>query len=285
MKKKTAAREFYPAALTIAGSDSGGGAGIQADLRTFNAFGVFGCSAITAVTSQNPLRVDRIGAIDPAGVIAQIDAVCSAIPLVWAKSGMLFNTGIVEAVAEAVKRRGLKLICDPVMVSTSGAPLLEKSAAETVRDKLIPAAAWITPNLPEAELLLGAGIPDEPAMIRAAREFHDRWGVSVLLKAGHRAGNGDEIADIICRSGEVFRLISPRLELTGHCGHGTGCTLSSALTAGFALSFSWKQALCEAKSFVYGSLSERVELGDGIEAMYPPTEDTIKLIRLEAVSR
>ena len=281
MKKKTSEPCYYPSALTIAGSDSGGGAGIQADLRTFNAFGVFGCSAITAVTSQNPLRVDRIDPIAPAGVTAQINAVCDVIPLRWAKSGMLFNAEIVEAVAAAVAERRLQLVCDPVMVATSGAVLLESGAVKMVRERLIPVAEWITPNLPEAELLLEHRIDDEAGMVAAAREIHDRWGTSVLLKAGHCAGKG-RIADIVCRNGECFRLSSPRLEVGAHAAHGTGCTLSAALTAGLTLGFSWKQALCEAKAFVYGSLNERVELGSDIEAMYPPTEDTINEINLES---
>ena len=144
--------ELYPTALTIAGSDSGGGAGIEADLRTFNAFGVYGCVALTAVTSQNPLEVRRVDPVPAAGVRCQIETVMDRIPVRFAKSGMLCDAAIVDVVAEVVEARGLRLVCDPVMVSTSGVKLLADDAVERMRNRLIPAADWVTPNIPEAEL-------------------------------------------------------------------------------------------------------------------------------------
>ena len=188
--------EFYPVALTVAGSDSGGGAGIQADLRTFNAFGIFGCSAVTAVTSQNPLEVRRVDAIGAEGVKAQLDAVLDKLAVRWAKSGMLADAATVRIVAKTVKERKLSLVCDPVMVSTSGAALLAPDAADAVRDELLPVAKWITPNLPEAERLLGEKINSFDECAEAARRLFELCGASVLLKTGH-ARFGDGADDVI----------------------------------------------------------------------------------------
>ena len=276
--------KFYPAALTVAGSDSGGGAGVEADLRTFNAFGVYGCAAITAVTSQNPRRVTRIDPVPAAGVVAQIEAVLETTPVKWIKTGMLCNAEIVAAVAGAVRKHRLGLVCDPVMVSTSGAALLESPAVEAARRELLPLATWITPNLPEAELLLGRSLKSPEDYPDAARECYDRWGVDVLLKTGHDI-RGRRAADIVCRSGRLYRLSSPRLELPPYAAHGTGCTLSAALAAALALGLDWKSALSDAKTFVQGSLRECVEIGRGVWAMYPPTEDDSALIRLEAIRK
>ncbi len=282
MMKNNPKNKIYPAALTIAGSDSGGGAGIQADLRTFNAFGVYGCTAVTAVTSQNPKRVTRIDPVAAEGVSAQIDAVMDAVAIRHAKSGMLFSAEIVEAVADAVKRHKLPLVLDPVMVSTSGSVLLEQSAIEALKKELLPLAEWITPNLPEAELLLGRKLCSECDCLDAARECHEKWGASILLKSGH-APAGKFADDFVCREGQLYRLRSRRLPERG-CSHGTGCTLSAAITAALALEMPWKNALCEAKAFVLGSMEEFVEIGRGVTAMYPPVEDRIDQVRLEKVS-
>ena len=278
MKKKKPS--FYPVALTIAGSDSGGGAGIQADLRTFNALGVFGVTAITAVTSQNPAEVRRIDAIPPEGVKAQIDTVLDRLAVKYAKSGMLFSAPVVETVAAVVAERALPLVCDPVMVSTSGAPLLQTDAIDAVRRELIPRAQWITPNIPEAELLSGRSIRNRDECLAAARACFDRWGVSVLLKTGHADFGRGEAADFVVRAGECFELVSPRLPISGFTAHGTGCTLSAAIAAGFALGFEWDECIREAKAFVLGSLREHVCVGDGIDAMYPPAEDSYDLVLL-----
>ncbi len=282
MNKNKAEGNFYPSALTVAGSDSGGGAGIQADLRTFNAYGVFGCSAITAATSQNPTEVTRIDAIPAAGVRAQIDAVSAKIALAAVKTGMLFSADTVRCVARAVREHRFFAVCDPVMVSTSGSRLLEEEAVEAFREELLPEAKWVTPNLPEAELLLGCEIRSDEEMLAAAKAFFDRWGVDVLLKSGHDHSRSDA-CDFVCRGGKLYRLRSPKLELPPFAAHGTGCTLSAAIAAGFALGFPWKQALCEAKAFVLGSLRENIEIGSGIHAMYPPVEDSRGVVKLESV--
>ena len=282
MMKNNPKNKIYPAALTIAGSDSGGGAGIQADLRTFNAFGVYGCTAITAVTSQNPKRVTRIDALPAEGVVSQIDTVLEAVAIRHAKSGMLFSAEIVSAVADAVKRHRIPLVVDPVMVSTSGSVLLENSAIEALKRELLPLAEWITPNIPEAELLLGRKLRSGRDYFDAARECHERWGAAILLKSGH-APAGKFADDVVCREGQLYRLRSHRLPEHG-CSHGTGCTLSAALTAALALEMPWKNALCEAKAFVLGSMEEFVEIGKGVTAMYPPVEDRIDQVRLERVA-
>ena len=277
----TQKKHFYPVALTIAGSDSGGGAGIAADLRTFNALGVFGCCAITAVTSQNPVTVNRIDPVDPEGVAAQIRTVTDKISVNYAKTGMLFSRGTVLAVAGEIKRNGLKTVCDPVMVSTSGSVLLKEDAIEAVKNEIFPLAKWITPNIPEAELILGMKISNIDDMLEAALKFSNTYKTSVLLKGGHL--KSDNICDVVARDGKVYILSSPELELPPFAAHGTGCTLSAAMAAAFALDFPWKRAICESKAFVFGSLSQSVEIGKNIHAMYPPVEDSLPLIKLSPV--
>ena len=279
--KKGQEVQFYPVAMTIAGADSGGGAGIAADLRTFNALGVFGCCAITAVTAQNPSAVTRIDPIDPAGVTAQIDAVLDKIAVRRCKSGMLFSAATVSAVAASVKRHKLKLVCDPVMVSTSGSKLMQDDAVAAMRDELLPLAEWITPNLPEGELLLGRKIADLEAMKAAAAELSAKFGCSVLLKGGH--DRGEQCVDVVAREGKLYTLSTPRLNVPPLAAHGTGCTLSAALAATLTLELPWKRALCESRAFVFGSLGQTVHIGDGVEAMYPPVEDSFRLVRLAEV--
>ena len=276
---KKSKMKFYPSALTVAGSDSGGGAGIAADLRTFNAFGVFGSCAITAVTSQNPAAVRRIDPLPAEAVTAQIEAVLEKIPVKNCKSGMLFNAEIVDALFAAVKKHQLKLVCDPVMVSTSGKKLLEDDAIEVFKARLKGAASWITPNIPEAELLGGCQIKSIRDMLVCAAGLHETFETSVFLKGGHLQGNA--ATDVIAREGKLYTLTAPVVEVPHLASHGTGCTLSAALTAMCALELPWKQAVCESKAFVYGSLSQCVEIGPGVTAMYPPTEDSIQLIKLD----
>ncbi|QSH41783.1 bifunctional hydroxymethylpyrimidine kinase/phosphomethylpyrimidine kinase [Lentisphaerota bacterium ZTH] len=268
---KNSEKEFYPAALTIAGSDSGGGAGIQADLRTFSAYGVFGCSAITAVTAQNPCRVNRIDAIPAEGVSMQVNTVLDKIDIRFAKTGMLLNAEIINAVAETLESRKINLVIDPVMVSTSGSRLLEQEAVEALNNRLLPLADWVTPNIPEAEILTGMSIADRDEAIRAAGVIAEKWHCSVIIKAGHFDEKSDVAADIVINNGKIYELSSPRMTGT-LASHGTGCTLSAAIAAGFALGLPWRKVLRMAKGFVFGSLNESVEIGHEIEAMYPPQE-------------
>ena len=275
--------EFYPVALTVAGSDSGGGAGVQADLRTFNAFGVYGASAVTGVTSQNPFEVRRIDMLPAEAVQCQLDTVLDRIAVRWAKSGMLGSSAVVAVVAETVKKRKLPLVCDPVMVSTSGARLLDPDAVAAVREKLLPVAKWITPNLPEAELLLGEKIDSLEKCAGAAKKLHELCGASVLLKTGH-AGFTSGADDVVCRDGKLYLLRSERIDVPPLAAHGTGCTLSAALAAGLAAGASWKQALCDAKAFVLGSLAECAAIGRDLSAMYPPVGDFSSAVKLEEYS-
>ena len=267
----------YPAAMTIAGSDSGGGAGIQADLRTFSYFRVFGTSAITAVTFQNPLEVSGIEPVSPDGVRAQIRTVRQAVDLAAVKTGMLFSAEIIEAVTGSVRDFAGPLVVDPVMVSTSGRKLLRDDAIEAVRTRLLPEADWITPNLPEAEVLTGREFKSGPDAVRAARECADRWGCSVVLKGGH--AQGPEAGDVIVHQGHCLLLSSPRVPTAGNSDHGTGCTFSSALTAQLALGTPWQDALFRAKAFVLASLARPVRLSDRAAGMFPPEEDLSVFIR------
>lgn len=282
MKKNR--ENHHPVALTIAGSDSGGGAGIQADLRTFSRFQVYGCSAVTVVTSQNPFEVTRIEPLPAECVESQISAVAGRFNIGALKTGMLFNREIILAVARGLRQFGeAPLVCDPVMLSTSGAALLEKSAAELLMNKILPLARWVTPNIPEAEVLSGTAIKTLPEMAKAAESISRKWGCRCIVKGGHLAG-GKNAIDVVCCEGSFFKLSSPLAEAGGVCGHGTGCTFSAAIAANFAKGASWQDSLCEAKAFVYGSLVEKVGPGLGFKAMFPPEKDYMGKILLESFS-
>lgn len=261
----------YPAAMTIAGSDSGGGAGIQADLRTFSYFRVFGTSAITAVTFQNPLEVTGIEAVSPDGVRAQIATVRKAVDITAAKTGMLFSAEIIEAAAAAMRDFTGPLVVDPVMISTSGKKLLQDSAVDALRNILIPQAAWITPNLPEAEVLAGRKIGSGGDAVNAARECAEKWGCSVVVKGGH--AEGSQASDIVVHQGHILLLNTLRVPVRGNSDHGTGCTFSAALTAQLALGTEWKTALIRAKAFVLASLSRPVRLSERAAGMFPPDDE------------
>ena len=278
----TERKEYYPLALTIAGSDSGGGAGIQADLRTFSAFGVFGCSAITAVTSQNPLEVSRIDALPGAAVKAQIQAVKKAFKIGAVKTGMLMNAGIIEHAAAELSGMKCPLIVDPVMIATSGARLLEDSAVESMKNSLLPLAEWITPNIHEAQLLADMKITDTAAMSEAGLRCAATWKCNCIVKGGHLSSKGGRIADIVIYQGKVYSLSSPVIE-NPRASHGTGCTMSAALAAALALGLPWKKAMKAVKDFVFGSLAEEVEIGDGIFAMYPPQASYVDEIAFDRI--
>ncbi len=278
MKKTLKNIPAYPVAMTVAGTDSGGGAGVAADLRTFNAFGVFGTCAIAAVTAQNPAEVRDFAAIAPELVAMQINTVMDKLSVRAVKTGMLADTAIVHAVAETLSARsGLKIVVDPVMVSTSGCKLLADEAVAAVKSELLPLASVITPNLPEAELLLGRKLQSEGAFADAAEELAEKFRCSCLLKTGHSENTGDFISDYYCRkiSGgfKMHKLTSPRLQLPPLASHGTGCTLSSAVAALLAAGTDEAEAVRLAKAFVFGSLVESVKTGQDTVSMYPPEYD------------
>ena len=280
--KKKNSVEYYPSALTIAGSDSGGGAGIEADLRTFNALGVYGCAAITAVTAQNPETITRIDLLPAAAVTAQIEAAAAKIAIRCVKTGMLGSAENAAAAAAAVKKHNFKLICDPVMVSTSGARLLEESAVAAMKNLLLKQADWITPNIPEAELLCKRKLNNADDTIQAALQLFEQYQCNVLLKSGH-AITGSTVTDTVCYQGKIFALSSPKAEISGNTAHGTGCTLSAAITANLAHGKSWQESLTAAKAFVYGALCEKRNVSSTLQQMYPAESNYVNKITLKEV--
>lgn len=260
-----------PRLLTIAGSDSGGGAGIQADLKTFAALGCYGMTAITAITAQNTLGVEASFALDPALVEAQIGAVVSDLGVDAIKIGMVANAGIVEAIARALDSvPPVPLVLDPVMVATTGAELLEESARAKLAELLFPRTTLLTPNLPEAERLVGEELHSTGAIIKAAKQLGESCS-AVLIKGAHGIrGDGvaaeeqssqREIVDVLWTGerAELFR--HPRIESTND--HGTGCTLASAITAHLALGRPLEQAVRLSIGFVEAAMRNAFPHGGG----------------------
>ena len=247
-------------ALTIAGSDSGGGAGIQADLKTFHQFGVFGTCVITAVTAQNTIEVRAWQPVPVELVMRQLDAVAADLPPVAVKSGMLGSGALVAAVADGVGRRRLpNYVLDPVMVATSGDRLLERDAERLIVQRLLPLAALVTPNLDEAAVLVDGSVRDPDDMERAGRKLVQLGARAALVKGGHLAG--DEVVDVLVTGGTVRRFTRPRLETTST--HGTGCTLSAAIAAGLALGRPLERAVEDALDFVHRAIAAAPGLGHG----------------------
>lgn len=248
-------------ALTIAGSDSGGGAGIQADLKTFQRFGVYGTSAITAVTAQNTKGVSGWQAVSPDLVRAQIDAVAEDLPPAAFKSGMLANAAVASVVARAIRDHSFRnYVLDPVMVASSGDALFETDTIDVIRRELIPQALLVTPNLHEAAILLGAQIADEDAMARAAEKIvNDMGAQAALIKGGH-LDSGDRVVDILY-DGNVRAFRAPRIDTTST--HGTGCTLSAAIAAQLANGESLHAAVRRAIDYVHNAIATAPGLGAG----------------------
>jgi hydroxymethylpyrimidine/phosphomethylpyrimidine kinase len=247
-------RLTLPCALTIAGSDSGGGAGIQADLKTFAAFGVHGASALTCVTAQNSSRVSAIQPCRPEIVREQIEAVLEGYVPRAVKTGMLYSAAIILAVSESLELAPhLPLILDPVMVASSGRRLLQPSALKALREKLLPRATLITPNLDEAALLTKRALRTVEASRAAAREIHEQFGCAVLVKGGHLP-NAREAADIFYDGKTELLLTAPFIK--GLRTHGTGCTYSAAITAGLALGLSLPAAVERGKNFITQAIAQ-----------------------------
>jgi hydroxymethylpyrimidine/phosphomethylpyrimidine kinase len=248
-----------PVVLTIAGSDSGGGAGIQADLKTFAALGTHGTSAVTAVTAQNTLGVSGFVEVPAAVVRAQIDDVVSDLAPAAAKTGMLASPPIIEAVAAAVRAHRLaELVVDPVMVAKGGAKLLRDDAVEALRARLLPLAAIITPNLPEAEVLLDRGIATRDERERAAVDLVGLGCRAAIVKGGHAEGDAD---DVFYDGGELVWLEGKRIP-TGNT-HGSGCTFSAAIAAGLAWRRGLPRAVRDAKVFISGAILSALDIGSG----------------------
>jgi hydroxymethylpyrimidine/phosphomethylpyrimidine kinase len=247
-------------ALTIAGSDSGGGAGIQGDLKTFAALGVYGTSAITAVTAQNTTGITAISAMSADLVVAQIEAVAGDIQIHATKTGMLANAAIAEAVAAAIEELDLpNVVVDPVMVAKSGERLLDDEGVRTLCTELLPRALVVTPNIPEAEVLIGRRIVSAEDAREAARRIQGMGPSAVIVKGGHAAA--DEIVDLLFDDEHFTEFRTARV-LTRHT-HGTGCTFASAIAANLALGQSLADATSRAQVYVVGAIRHSLQIGKG----------------------
>ncbi|HVX67386.1 MAG TPA: bifunctional hydroxymethylpyrimidine kinase/phosphomethylpyrimidine kinase [Bryobacteraceae bacterium] len=249
---------MIPVALTIAGSDPSGGAGIQADLKTFHQFGVYGQAVITLLTVQNSVRVSRVECV-PAGLVTdQIRAVFEDIPPGAAKSGALGNAAIIEAVAALAAAFHFPLVVDPVMISKHGAPLVDAAAREAIARCLVPHAFLVTPNLEEAAALTGTAVNDKSAMLEAGRRLCGMGAKAALVKGGHLDGPA---ADILYTEGRFYRFAAPRVA-TRHT-HGTGCTYSAAITASLAAGSDLVSSVERAKQFMNDAIATAPGLGAG----------------------
>ena len=246
-------RKKLPIVLTIAGSDSGGGAGIQADMKTFAALDVHGTTAITCLTAQNPKSVTAVEAATPRMVLQQIEAVLAELRPQAAKTGMLFSAEIIESVAEAWRKLDIPLVVDPVMVSTSGARLLQSAAVKALKDKLLPISTLVTPNLDEAEILVKQKIGSVEDLRKAAREIRNSFGCASLVKGGHLRGEKDAV-DIFWDGKTELLLSAPFVKNVST--HGTGCTYSAAITAYLARGKSLPSAVEQAKSFITSAIAK-----------------------------
>jgi hydroxymethylpyrimidine/phosphomethylpyrimidine kinase len=245
-------------ALTIAGSDPSGGAGIQADLKTFHQFGVYGQAVISLLTVQNTRQVSRVETVPVDFVLEQLEAVIADMPPAAAKTGALGSTEIVECIAKLARTFNFPLVVDPVMISKQGAPLLSRTAAEALKDKLLPCAALITPNIPEAEVLSGIQIEDE-SDIRSAGEHLLALGCkAVLIKGGHSTG---EPVDFLFEASDFTTF--PGIRVHSARTHGTGCVYSAAITALLAKGYELKRAVAGAKDFIQCAIETAPDLGSG----------------------
>ena len=248
-----------PVALSIAGSDSSAGAGIQADLKTFSALGVYGLTAVTCIVAEIPGKVSRIEAVSAKIVREQIEVLAKGFPIAAIKTGLLCSAEIVSAVAKTIPNLDkmsvtrIPVVIDPVFVATSGDPLLEPAAIESYEKELFPLATLITPNLDEAERLVGTKINDRESMHEAGKELQKRFGTGILLKGGHLAG--EHAVDLLFTNDKVVEFSAPFVH--GVATHGTGCTYSAAITAGLAKGLSLEQAISEAKKFVTEAIMRR----------------------------
>jgi hydroxymethylpyrimidine/phosphomethylpyrimidine kinase len=249
-----------PVALTIAGSDSGAGAGIQADLKTFMAFGVYGVTVITAITAQNTVGVRAVQEIDGGVISAQLDAVAEDFAIAALKTGMLSSAAIIETVAAGIQRHRLgPLVVDPVMVAKSGDRLLREDAVDALRRRLLPLAAVVTPNIPEAEVLAGRSIRSRDDRLAAARAIMELGAQSVVIKGGH--SQDDPIVDLLVDGEGVHEYRAARVVTTST--HGTGCTFSAAIAAGLAMGLDLPQAVADARDYLSRALATAPALGHG----------------------
>ncbi len=246
-------------ALSIAGSDSSGGAGIQADLKTMTLNGVYAMTAITALTAQNTTGVQAIADVTPKFLQQQIDSVFTDIYPDAVKIGMVSSATLIEVIAERLTYYNAKnIVVDPVMVSTSGSRLLQEEAIEVLQSKLLPLASLVTPNIPEAEVLTGKAINNKEGMLEAAQYISHTYNCDVLLKGGHSISDAD---DLLYSGGEYRWFIGKRIDNPNT--HGTGCTLSSAIASNLAKGYDMSTAIQRAKNYISGALAAMLDLGAG----------------------
>lgn len=244
---------IHSCALTVAGSDSGGNAGVQADLRTFHDHGLHGCTVFAALTAQNPFGVSAIHPVPPDFIRAQLDAVLGTYAVRAMKTGMLADAGAIEAVAGCLEAHPeIAKVIDPVMVATSGAKLIRDDAVDALKRHLLPLAAVITPNLPEAEILSGHPITNFATACSAAEALHAAFGAAVIIKGGHAFGS--EAEDILCTENGIRTFSAPRLA-NPVSTHGTGCTFAAAITANLTLGLPLPDAVREAKAYVHRAIA------------------------------
>ncbi len=246
-------------ALSIAGSDCSGGAGIQADIKTMTANGVYAMSAITALTAQNTTGVADISEISPEFLKKQLDMIFTDIRPAAVKIGMVSSTEIIHTIAERLEFYGAKnIVVDPVMVATSGASLMQKEAVAAIKQRLLPMATVITPNIPEAEVLAEASIKNKQDMLNAAVCLSKKYGCNVLLKGGHSVNDAN---DLLCADGKTTWFYGKRIDNPNT--HGTGCTLSSAIAANLAKEYTLEAAVQKAKEYISDALATMLDLGSG----------------------
>lgn len=261
-------RRVWPCCLTIAGSDSGGNAGVQADLRTFHAYKLHGCTVFTALTAQNPDGVYAINEIAADFVSAQLDAVLGTYSIAALKTGMLGSAGVVEAVVDRLKAfPAIFKVVDSVMVATSGAELAGAATRIAMEEQLLPLATLITPNIPETEALSGRAVESLEDIRDAAKCLYDKFGAAVLIKGGHQMRNTGEAEDILFDGKEYSSFSLPRIE-NPISTHGTGCTLSAAIAAELALGRSLKEAVKGAKNYVYQSIEKSYLVGENCGVLH-----------------
>lgn len=254
-----------PVALTIAGSDNSSGAGIQADLKTFAAHGVYGLTAVTCVVSEVPGRVEHVQAVKPEVLRSQIRLLFDHYPVAAVKTGMLYSRALLRVVSEELADRlGMfHLVVDPVMVASSGDPLLKPDAVRAYEQELLPLADVITPNLDEAAVLLGHKIKTRHAMHQAAAALHRKYGAAILLKGGHLPGR--EAVDVLCAGDGIEEFTLPRLG--GRETHGTGCTLSAAVAAGLAHGRALRRSVADAKKYLHRAIDRQIAWRRGKRTM------------------
>jgi len=243
-----------PAVLTIAGSDSSAGAGLQADLKTFSALGVYGLTTVTCVVAEIPGKVSQIAAVDPENVRAQLELLLENFPVAAIKTGLLFSHEIVELVADVLEKRarGIPLVIDPVMIATSGDRLLDPAAVKSYEERLFPLATLVTPNMSEAAALTNRPVQNLAEMRAAGEQLQARYGARFLVKGGHLAG--EQAVDLLFDGARVAEFAAPYV--AGVATHGTGCTYSAAIVAGLAHGQPLEQAIASAKDFVSRAIAE-----------------------------